>query len=82
LRKIDNLKKYLDFPPILEVGKKIAMLDPIDLKSEDVLLQFTDQNENVRNLIQLNNQYINALNNRFLYLEALVTLLEKQKAKA
>jgi len=79
LEKINDMKKYLDFPPILNANKHLEELRPIDIKSGDIIEQYVAQDEKLKLLLELNNAYITSLNQRFIYLESVVTVLERQK---
>ena len=66
LEEIQNFKKYIEFSPILDVNKKLESLMPVDIENEEIISQFTDQNQHLKTFLELNNVHVNTINNRFL----------------
>lgn len=79
LKKVNDLTKYLDFPPIMDVSKKLKELEPIEANFAEQGSQFIEQNENFKALLEVYNQTTRDLNLQFLYLESLLEKIENKK---
>lgn len=79
LEKVKGLTKYLDFPPITEVEKKLETLEPIEIDFAGQTTEYLDQEEKFRQVLEIYNTNIREINLQFMYLESLVTKLEHNK---
>ncbi|KRX07955.1 hypothetical protein PPERSA_10343 [Pseudocohnilembus persalinus] len=93
LEQIKSLQKFISFDPIQDINKKISDLRAFETMSmteieeqrikqksdekKQLFETFLNQQNQTQNMIKLQNEIINSLNQKFLYLESLVTLMEQ-----
>jgi len=79
LEKLQELTKYLDFPPMVETNEKLKVIEPIEMEFAEKSNQYLTQDEKFKNVLEVYNQSIRDINLHFMYLESLVTQLENKK---
>ena len=79
LDKVKGLIKYLDFPPIIELEKKFHTVEPLEIEFSGQTNDFINQDDRLRETLEVYNQSIRDINLHFMYLESLVTKLENKK---
>ena len=79
LDKVKGLIKYLDFPPIIELERKFQTVEPLEIEFSGQTNNFINQDDRLRETLEVYNQSIRDINLHFMYLESLVTKLENKK---
>jgi len=81
LNDMNNLKQHLEFDPFIEVKEKNEIIAGLIIELRKNGDQFESQNAETMEFLKSNENIITQINKKLLYLESIISVLEKENSR-
>ena len=79
LNDMMNLKQHLEFDPYIEIKEKNDSIITLSNLLKNSTDQFEDQNNKTNEFFTINQTIVTQINKKLLYLDSIISILEKKK---